>query len=309
VRLREQFLVGEGRYGSEMARQVRVLEPGKYEVWRETEYGSNSYNLAESGTVSVEDIPLAVVYSQREGVLLSKPPLEELAHLNIQHYAMQASLINSLHVASFPLLVLQGWDDTSDELQNLSVGNALALPPEGGASYVEPASSAFDAVQEELQSLAEQISTLGITILAKQKNVQESGFSKQMDRAESNSMLAQISLNAEQALQQAINWAAEYAGVEPPTVALDRDFNVEPIEPSALAPLTGLYTNGVIDQETLLRILQRGELLDDSMDLEEIMSGTETEQMESMERELETAEAMSEIEADREPADERAAGA
>jgi hypothetical protein len=109
-------------------------------------------------------------------------------------------------------------------------------------------------------------------------------------------MLAQISLNAEQALQQAINWAAEYAGVEPCTVALDRDFNVEPIEPSALSPLTGLYTNGVIDQETLLRILQRGELLDDSMDLDEIMSGTETEQMESMERELETAEAMSQIE-------------
>ena len=55
-------------------------------------------------------------------MLVSEPPLEELAHINIQHYQLQASLLNSLHVAGFPLLVLKAWDDNSDTLQNLSVG-------------------------------------------------------------------------------------------------------------------------------------------------------------------------------------------
>ena len=149
-------------------------------------------------------------------MLVSEPPLEELAHLNIQHYQLQASLLNSLHVAGFPLLVLKAWDDNSDTLQNLSVGNALALPPEGDASYVEPASAAFDAMHNELKELEEQIGTLGLTMLARPKTYQESGTAKALDRADSNSMLAQISINAEMALQDAINWAAEYAGVEPP---------------------------------------------------------------------------------------------
>ena len=192
------------------------MEPGNYEVWKESEYGSNSYSLDREGTVSVSEIPLAVVYSERQQVLVSEPPLEELAHLNICHYQLQASLLNSLHVAGFPLLVLKAWDDNSDTLQNLSVGNALALPPEGDASYVEPASAAFDAMHKEMKELEEQIGTLGLTMLARPKTYQESGTAKALDRADSNSMLAQISINAEMALQDAINWAAEYAGVEPP---------------------------------------------------------------------------------------------
>ena len=169
VRLREFTTKPEGRFGTEICRQVRVVEPGQYEVWEEEGYGSNSYNQVETGTLSLDEIPLSVVYGQREQVLVSKPPIEELCHLNIQHYQLQASLLNSLHVASFPLLVLQGWDDTTNELQELSVGNALCMPPEGGASYVEPAANAFDALQTELNELEEQIGTLGLTILARPK--------------------------------------------------------------------------------------------------------------------------------------------
>ena len=51
-------------------------------------------------------------------------------------------------------------------------GNALALPPEGDASYVEPASAAFDAMHNELKELEEQIGTLGLTMLARPKTYQ-----------------------------------------------------------------------------------------------------------------------------------------
>ena len=62
VRLREVITEPDGRFGTEINRQIRVMEPGKFEVWKESEYGSNSYKLDASGGVSVSDIPLAVVY-------------------------------------------------------------------------------------------------------------------------------------------------------------------------------------------------------------------------------------------------------
>lgn len=295
VRLREIITQPEGRFGTEINRQVRVMEPGKYEVWKESEYGSGSYALDRSGTVSVNEIPLAVIYSERQQVLVSEPPLEELANLNIQHYQLQASLLNSLHVAGFPLLVLKAWDDSSETLQNLSVGNALALPPEGGAEYVEPASSAFDAMQTELKQLEEQIGTLGITMLARPKNVAESGTSKALDRADSNSMLAQISINAEMALQNAMNWAAQYAGVEPPTVSIVRDFNAETMDPGTMTQLTAMFNSGLLDKETVLRLLQQGEILDDGADLDEIMEATQAAELDDLDKEINRMQQLSEI--------------
>jgi len=285
VRFREFITEPEGRFGNTVNRQVRVMEPGRFEVWRENENGAGTgnYVLHDTGTVSVPEIPLAVVYSQRQNVLLSRPPLEPLAHLNIQHYQLQASLINSLHVAAFPLLMLQGWDDTHNELQNLSVGNALAMPPEGGASYVEPSSNAFGALQLELEALSQQISTLGFTILAKPKASAESGQKAIIDRADSNSMLAQISISLEQALQQAMDWAGAYAGVEPPTVSIDRDFNAGELEASTIAQFISLYNANVLDKESVLKLLIRGEVLQDDTDIEEILESTEQEELSGLE--------------------------
>ena len=70
VRLREFTTKPEGRFGTEICRQVRVVEPGQYEVWEEEGYGSNSYNQVETGTLSLDEIPLSVVYGQREQVLV-----------------------------------------------------------------------------------------------------------------------------------------------------------------------------------------------------------------------------------------------
>ena len=303
VRFREFITEPDGRFGTEIKRQIRVMEPGSYEVWKESEYGSNSYSLSDSGSISVSSIPLSIIYAQRQNVLLSRPPLEALAHLNIQHYQLQASLLNSLHVASFPLLMLQGWDDTGAELQNLSVGNALAMPPEGGASYVEPAANSFDALQAELAELESQIGNLGLAILARPKASAESGTKAAIDRADTNSMLAQISINAEQALQQAMDFAGEYAGVEPPQVSIDRDFNAGELDGPQIAQFISLYNANILDKETTLKLLKRGEVLQDDADIDEILSATESEELDAVEKEVSRLEAMSEIGEGNQPAE------
>jgi hypothetical protein len=177
----------------------------------------------------------------------------------------------------------------------LSVNNALAIPPEGDAFYVEPASSAFQAQREELEALAEEIGTLGIATLTKQKNTAESGLSKSLDRVDSNSMLAVISKDLEQTLQQALDWAAEFAGVQAPVVAIDRDFDVAAMEPTEITAVNSLFTSGLLDQETALTLLKRGELLPEDLDVEQVMASAELEQQKVAEQELAMVEGQAKI--------------
>jgi hypothetical protein len=220
--------------------------------------------------------------------------MTEVAQLNLTHYQRHADLIQALHIAAQPIMVLKGWDDQQDPV-GLSVNNALILPPEGDAKYVEPASSAFDAQRAELEALVDEMKTLGLAVLTEQKNAAESGLAKSLDRLDSNSILAVISKDLEQTLQQAMDMAGAYMGIEPPKVAIDRDFDVQSLDAQGVASINTIYQSGLVDQETALKMLARGEMFDDSFDLEEVLAASELEQQASLEQDLALAEGQAQI--------------
>lgn len=292
VRIKEYVARPDGAYGLKYSELVRVLLPGAYELWENLE--GPGWTMVDSGSTSIKQAPLAVTYAGKLGTLFSKPPLLDIAHLNLTHYQRHADLIHALHIAAQPILVLKGWDDTSNPA-GLSVNNALVMPPEGDAMYVEPASSAFDAQRGELDALADEIGSLGIATLLRQKNTAESGLSKNLDRVDSNSMLALISKDLEATLQQAVDWAAEFAGVQAPTVAIDRDFDTTPMEGTEMTAINTLFTSGLIDQRTALTLLQKGEVLGDEANIDEILEFAEQEQLATMEHELSMAEGQAKV--------------
>jgi hypothetical protein len=294
VRMKEVVSVPKGRFGNEYKQRVRVMEPDHWEVWERQDEGPVTWVMIEDGPISVGEIPLVTTYAGKMGTLFSKPPMTEVAQLNLTHYQRHADLIQALHIAAQPILVLKGWDDQTDPV-GLSVNNALAMPPEGDAKYVEPASSAFDAQRNELEALVEEMKTLGLAVLTQQKNSAESGLSKSLDRLDANSMLAVISKDLEQSLQKAMDLAAAYAGVQAPTVAIDRDYQTEPLEGQGITAINSIFTSGLIDQQTALELLKRGEILSDDMDVEEILANAETEQLQSMEQEMQKLEMQTEI--------------
>ena len=169
LRLREVATEPQGLFGETSARQVRVLEPGQWATYREMD-NREGWRLHQQGRTNLPVVPFTAVYSQREGMLTSCPPLLEIANLNLQHYTLQSQLLHCLHVAAQPILVLKGWNNTSQEVC-VGVDNALQLPPGGDAGYVVANASAFDGLQQELASLEQQMANLGIAILARQKNV------------------------------------------------------------------------------------------------------------------------------------------
>ena len=229
------------------------------------------YELVESGDFSLGQIPLVTIYANKTDTMTSKPPLLDIAHLNLAHYQRQADLIHSLHIASQPMLVLEGWDDQTKDMA-ISVNYAMATQPGNKVYYVEPASSAFEAQTSEIQELQQQMATLGISTLSQQKFVAESADARRLDRIDTNSMLSMVSMDLESGLQKSYDLAADYLGIEPPEVKISRDFDLQRLIGQDIAAMGQLFEDQIISREEFRDMLVQGEILPTAAETQE--SGT-----------------------------------
>ena len=292
IRINELVSEAEGAFGDKVVRQIRVLEKGKFAIYRQQavagqrlDANGGDYTTAwvrvKGGDISLNTIPLAVTYSNKVEELISKPPLLPIAHLNLLHTQRQADLSHSLHVAAQPVLVLKGWTDSQNTI-GLSVNKAILLPPDNSdAFYVEPASSAFDAQQSFITQLEEQMSSLGISTLFAQKMGSETASSKRLSRSDSDSLLSIVSKNLEASLQLAFDYAADYLQKESPLVQISRDFDLQQLDGSQTNAYMQMWMNGAISQELLLQMLKEGEVLP-TVDIDQEVEKVQNEKDQAM---------------------------
>ena len=280
VRINEVVCEPVGSFGQEYVRQIRVLSPGQWQVWRKL---STGWAIHEEGTTNIGQIPLSVAYSNKVAEFISKPPLLSIAGLNISHAQANCDLQHALHVSAMPLLILKGFDDSdTDGTIGLSANSAILLPDTGDGKFIEPASSSFDAQQAYLDRLEDQMRNLGLATLFAQLSSPETAQAKQISRIDSDSLLSVVSRNLEDALQLAFDHAAEYIGKEAPKVLIDRDYNLSQLDGGSVGQYMNLYNNNVITQSTLLEILRNGEILGSDFDIELEVELTEQGQLDAM---------------------------
>jgi len=229
------------------------------------------------------------VYSNRLGTLLSRPPLLEVANLNIAYCQRFTDYHHSIHVGSQPIFVLKGFDPDSDNKLGLSVNTAVLLPPDGSADYVSSNSDSFQSQLDCLRTLEEQISSLGISTLARQNITNAAAEAKRLDRIDSDSIMSIISEDLARAITEILGMAADYAGVEPPTVTIPRDYENRLLDGNQITAMLQLQMQNQISQETLLRILQEGEVIPPYVEIDGELAKTKDELEDKLELDLEQA--------------------
>jgi hypothetical protein len=267
VRIHEIALESVGQFGEEEVEQVRVLEKGRYELWRKDE--GAGWGVYESGITDLDRIPLVTVYGNRISTLTSAPPLLEVAYLNIAYAQRFCDFMHSIHVGAMPILTMRGFDPDADSPVGISVNTAVLLPVDGGAEYIAPTTDAFDSQLKCLEALEEQISRLGINTLTRQNTTNAAAEAKRMDRIDSDSIMALISADLANALTNMLEIAAQYVGIEPPQVVIEQDYENRLIDGNQITAMLQLFMQNAISQETLLEILQQGEVLPAGLDIEE----------------------------------------
>lgn len=275
LRLMERVVVPDGDFGEKYVEQIRVLRPGSYEVFRQDDTKGNFEQVAE-GTTSLDYIPFAVAYSNRVGLLESRPPLEDIAELNLKTYQIQSDLDNMLHISAVPMLALFGFPSSAEEI-SAGPSEALALPSEGRAEYIEPGGRSFEAQFRRLEQLAAQINELGLAAVLGQKLSAETAEAKRIDRSQGDSTMMVIAQQVQDLIDNCLRFHADFLGLpQSGSSFVNRDFIAARMEPAEILALLQTYTAGVISQKTLLDQLAEGEVLGDDFDVEEELEATQT---------------------------------
>ena len=275
LRLQETVLEvdPDSKYGEKQIDQVRVLTPGEYQIHQRQDNGE--YKVVDEGTTSLAEIPFSVAYSNRVGFLESRPPLEDIAELNLKSYQVQSDLDNQLHISAVPMLALFGFPSSAEEV-SAGPGEALAFPADGRAEYIEPQGRSFDFQFKRLEQIALQINELGLSAVLGQKLSAETAASKMIDRSQGDSTMMVIAQNVQDMIDNCLKFHAEFMGQQEAagSCTVNRDFIGARLDPTDVNALLQLYTAGTITKETLLQQLADGEVLGDDFDVQEEIDAT-----------------------------------
>jgi len=289
LRLMEKITVPDGLYGEKQVEQVRVLTPGAFEIHQKDNKGD--FVLVDEGRTSLSDIPFAVAYSNRVGVLESRPPLADIAELNLKAYQVQSDLDNQLHISAVPMLAIYGFPQSAEEI-SAGPGEAMALPETARAEYIEPSGNSYSAQFQRLEQIAQQINELGLAAVLGQKLSAETAEAKRIDRSQGDSTMMVIAQQMQDLIDNCLTFHAQYMQqAQAGSSFINRDFLATRLEPQEIQALLQLYTAGTITQETLLNQLSAGEVLGDEFDVEEEVEATQTGgliEMDKPEPEVET---------------------
>jgi hypothetical protein len=110
------------------------------------------------------------------------------------------------------------------------------------------------------------MASLGISTLSQQKFVAESADARRLDRIDTNSMLAMVSMDLESGLQKAYDLAASYLNIEAPKVKINRDFDLQRLIGQDIAAMGQLFEDKIIDREEFRDMLVQGEILPNAAD-------------------------------------------
>ena len=273
LRLLEKIIEADGEYGEKEVTQVRVLYQGRYEIHRKNDNGK--FIVVDEGETTLSEIPFSVAYANRLTLMESRPPLEDIAELNIKAYQVQSDLDNQLHISAVPLLGFFGFPQSSEEV-TAGPNEAIAFPAEGRAEYIEPTGRSFDSQFQRLEQLEKQINELGLAAVLGQKLSAETAEAKKIDRSQGDSTMMVVAQQMQDLIDNCLVFHAQLLNTtEIGSSFVNRDFLSTRLEPKEIQSLLQLYTAGTITQKTLLDQLTQGEVLGDEFDVEEEIEATQ----------------------------------
>lgn len=208
LRLMECVEVPDGEFGMKEVEQVRVLTPGAWATYRQNE--KKEWIPFENGITTLKSIPFVPVYGQRLGFMMGRPPLVELAHMNVKHWQSQSDQDTILHVARVPILMVSGIDDDKWTM-TVGASAAVKLPTGADMKYVEHTGAAIEAGKVSLDDLKEEMRQAGAELL-----VIKPGTVTATQHANENAVgmcaLQRIAKGVEDALDAALQIMADWIG-------------------------------------------------------------------------------------------------
>ena len=249
----------ENEFKEEIIEQVRVLDIGRWRTYRKKEDPQTrevKWMLYEEGTTSLQKIPFVPIYGEKIGFMRSRPPMAELAYLNVEHWQTKSDQQTILHVARVPILFGKGMDSDQD----ITVGAASAVISDkdnADLKYVEHSGKAIESGRLYILDLEDKMRQIGAELLV----VKPGRITVAQTMAEDESgtcalqrIVGDLQDAANQALQLLADWIKESQGGH---ISIFRDFGAASLAEASADILMEMNVAGTLSNETLFSEIQR----------------------------------------------------
>jgi hypothetical protein len=272
LRLLEVAHEQDGAWGTASIEQVRVLTPGKWEIWRRPDGKEwQDATLHDSGVTTLTVIPFIPFYGERAGFMEGRPPLVEVAHLNVAHWQSASDQQTVLHVARVPILFAKMLGD--GVALTIGASNGVnATTPDADMKWVEHSGAAINAGKEDLAAIEERMRQAGAELLVI-KPGQVTATQTGVENAVGMCALQRITLDLQDALNAAFDLVALYARLPTAgTVTIFNDFGVSSLAEASAELLLKATDSGYVSAETFRGEMRRRGVLGAEVDETEEVS-------------------------------------
>lgn len=284
VRILEFETTPEG-FGLTTRERVKVLRPGEWEIWeRITGPQGETWAIVDAGLTGLDEIPLVTVYFERSGFMTARPPLLDLAFLNLSHWRSQSVQTHVLELGRRPIPYFHGYDPT--KLQRVPVGPFSALintAKDAEVGFAEITGASIGAGRENLIDLKDEMAAMSVELLIR-KPGEKTATQANLQADESNSELGQMAVSCAEALTQASLITERWGGLPDSTgrISISTDFELTSSEQAEMDQLLKMRQAGEITRRTFLIECQRRDLFGDEFNVDDEIDSLDQSDAEDM---------------------------
>lgn len=208
---------------------------------------------------------------------ISKPPLMDLVNVNISHYKTTADLEHGAHFTGLPTAVITGFNNEEDAEFRIGSSTAWTFSnPDTEAFYLEFEGKGLGTLQELLREKEAMMAALGSQMLTPDTKRNETEGTARLRHGGEHATLASISISITNAMNKALTILADWLGVEPATIEINRDFMPVKIDPAMMQQLFLALQGGRISYQTYFDNLKQGEIISSEKTVDDELAEIQT---------------------------------
>lgn len=279
IRYKYTTTVPDGAFGEKITDWIRVYERTQISTYMKQSNGE--YTLQTTVVNTLGKIPLKTIYSNQIGTMMAKPPLLNLAWVNVQHWQSSSEQRRILGFSRFAILFGKGFEKKQIS-EGIDVGPSKAIFTSGenaAMNFVEHSGKAIEAGARDLEDLEQKMSLLGHRPLSQRIN-RETATSKKINEDRNMTQIQSWIREAESGMVGVLKLSCEWSKIDAPeTMAVDifSDFDVSLYGSDDKEFLLDMHKEGALPRKALLHEVQRRGVIGEKWTVEELLEMVDEE--------------------------------
>ncbi len=254
-------------------RDIRILRPGSWELWRIDDNGGGAY-LLDSGATSLDYVPVFAFLpgNEKGNSMTADPPLADLAEMNRAHWAAYSDHRKLMSWNCNPIWLAINCIDPENKNPVIGPSRMMAVTStEGVPSSLESVGvnpESVDRSQADLKSMTDYMESYGLQVaLAPVGNVTATQVNTVTNSSDSQlkGMCAKFVDCMENALRAVAQYQAGSLDADGPAIVVNTVFRMS-FDANLAALLRGLAENGKLSIRTLLHLFKQMGIFNDEFD-------------------------------------------